>query len=170
MAAALAAQPNVDPSLTVAALTTSDDNGLPPRPVWAEIKDMDFWNAIFVSVMATFKATAEPRGRAKSKYDIRNKNDWDAVYDTLVVARDKYQNEGGAVGWIRKVRRRVANNIGPAVEASKMASKIAPNDPIATPVLGAVEVMLDVRRARAHGTPSRRTGRSCLLTMLDSRP
>lgn len=163
MAAALKARPGADDcSLMVAAPTTAwDDNGLPPRPAWTEIKDMAFWNSIFIAAIATFRETTKPvSGRSKTLYDIRTKNDWDAVYDTLVAARDKYQEEGGPVGWLRKVRRKVADNISPAVHASKIASKIAPNDLIATPVLGAVEVMLDVRHGpKPQGTPTR--ARAC---------
>ncbi|KAK4104488.1 hypothetical protein N658DRAFT_418442 [Parathielavia hyrcaniae] len=153
MAAALTARRGADDhSLVVAAPTTaSDDDGLPPRPAWAEIKDMAFWNSIFVAAMATFCETTKPvSGRSNTVYDIRTKNDWVTVYDALVAARDKYGEEGGRVGWLRKVRRKVADNIGPAVHASKVASKIAPNDLIATPVLGAVEVMLDVVKKAAQ--------------------
>lgn len=106
---------------------------------------MGFWTGIFPEAIAQFRSTTEPKGRSKTAYNIRDKHDWDMIYDTLEAARIKYRNEGGPVGWVRKVRRKVADNIGPGAEAAKIASKVVPENPYATPVLGAVEVLLDVR-------------------------
>jgi len=115
----------------------------PQRPAWQDTNAMIFWSGIFPESMVRFKCTQEPRGRSKTPYDIRDKMDWDTVYDTLDSARTKYQSSGGPVGWIRKVRRKAADNITPGAEAAKIASKVVPQDQIATPVIGAVEVLLD---------------------------
>lgn len=138
------AQPGDAPRQTIMA---PDSDGIPPRPAWTTTNAMQFWTAIFPSARAKFLLeTAEPKGRAKTPYDLRDKQDWDAVYETLGAAREKYKQDGGTVGWLRKVRRKVADNVAPGVEAAKIANKVVPNNPYSTPVLGAVEVLLDVSR------------------------
>ena len=118
-----------------------------PRPVLTDTKAMKFWNDIFSAAIDRFKSTKEPKGRSQTIYNIRDKSDWDSVYDTLTLARKKYRENGGSVGrWLRRVRRKAADNITPGVEVAKIASKVVPQNPYATPVVGAVEVLLDVRR------------------------
>ena len=119
----------------------------PPRPLLTDAKAMEFWNDIFSAAMNEFQSTKAPKGRSQTDYNIRDKSDWDSVYDTLTLARKNYEQNGGSVGqWLRKVRRKAADNITPGTEVAKIASKVLPNDPYATPVLGAVEVLFDVRR------------------------
>ncbi|KAF5847605.1 hypothetical protein GGP41_000358 [Bipolaris sorokiniana] len=124
-------------------------NGLPQRPEWTDTNAMKFWNEVFPDAMIRFKSTKEPKGRSKTVYHIRDKPNWDTIYETLELARSEYQRSGGPVGWIRKVRRKVADNITPGAEATKIASKLVPQDPIATPVVGAVEVVLDAVKTAA---------------------
>jgi len=123
-------------------------NSLPPRPAWTDTKAMQFWNTIFHAALSKFKsnpATLEPKGRSETPYSIRDKRDWDAIYSTLELARNEYQNAGGRVGWLRKIRRKAADNVAPLAAAAQTASDIAPENPYSTPVLGAVGVLLDVR-------------------------
>lgn len=89
--------------------------------------------------------TEEPKGRAKTEYSIRDVDDWDAIYDKLERARAKYQNEGGTVGLLRKVRRKAADRVVPVAETTRNVSKAAPDSIFSTPVLGAVQILLDVR-------------------------
>jgi len=140
-------QPLVPRPNNGALVASAPYNDLLPRPAWTNTNAMQFWNGIFPEAMTRFRSTTEPKGLSQTAYRIRDKHDWDAVYDMLEAARTKYQQEGGPVGWLRKVRRKVADNITPVAEAAKIASKIAPNNLFATPVLGTVEVLLDVRRA-----------------------
>lgn len=131
------------PGTSVAAPQNND--GPTARPIWTTTSAMRIWNDIFPQAMDRFRSTPKLKGGPKPDYNIRDKDDWDAVYDMLVAARAEYQVKGGVVGLLRKVRRKAADSVGPAVEIAHAASKIAPNDPYATPVLGAVEVVLDVR-------------------------
>lgn len=135
-----------------------DDEGIPPRPEWTNICAMNFWNAIFPTAMDQLRSMIEPKGRARTVFDIRNKKDWEMIYDTLEQARNKYQGEGGPVGWLRKVRRKGADNLAPVGVVVKAASKMAPSDPYATPILGAVEMLLDVRQTH--------TKKHCLVVNL----
>ena len=116
------------------------------RPEWKNANTMTFWNNVFPESMSRLQCTPEPQSRP-SAYDIRNKTDWHSVYDTLELARQKYQASGGLVGKIRKVRRKGADNITPGAEAAKIASKVVPQDNIATPVVGAIVVVLDALKA-----------------------
>ncbi|KAH7136819.1 hypothetical protein B0J13DRAFT_625450 [Dactylonectria estremocensis] len=121
----------------------ANDSSYPSRPSWTDTKAMKFWNAIFPEALEKFKATPEPKGRPKTPYSLRNEHDWDAIYEKLEKARSKYQNEGGKVGWIRKVRRKAADHVAPAAEATKSVGKLVPDNPYSTPVAGAVQVLLD---------------------------
>ena len=131
-------------ALTASGLPTL--NNTQPRPAWTDTKAMQFWNNIFLKALAKFNSTTvEPKGRSKTQYSIRDKNDWDSLYGTLELARDEYQKAGGPVGWLRKTRRKAADNIAPLAGATELASNLNPNNPYSTPVLGAVGVLLDVR-------------------------
>ncbi|KAK3299643.1 uncharacterized protein B0H64DRAFT_440003 [Chaetomium fimeti] len=126
-----------------------DGDDLPPRPDWTNINAMGFWNGIFPDAMTEFKKTKEPRGRSSTDYSIRCPESWDEIYHRLEAAQAKYQQVGGPVGWLRKMRRTVANNITPVAGAAGFGTKAAPCDPIATPVLAAVELVLDAVKTAA---------------------
>ncbi len=126
-------------------------NDLPPRPDWTSTDAMRFWNGIFPDAMAEFKKTEEPRGRSSTDYSIRSEDSWGKIYHRLEAARGKYQEVKGPAGWLRKVRRTVADNITPLAGAAGTGAKAASGDPIVTPVLAAVELVLDVSPARAGG-------------------
>lgn len=118
----------------------------PPRPVWTDTKAMQYWNTIIPQASSQFReSTTEPKRQSKSKYSIRDKNDWDSIYETLELARDDYKRAGGPVGWLRKVRRKAADNVAPLAGAAFIGLKVIPDNAYSTPVLGAVGVLLDVR-------------------------
>ncbi|KLU91597.1 hypothetical protein MAPG_10115 [Magnaporthiopsis poae ATCC 64411] len=127
-----------------------DGNDLPPRQDWANVNAMRFWNAIFPDAMTEFKRTKEPQGRSGTDYCIRSLDSWGEIYRRLEAARAKYQQAGGPVGWLRKVRRTVADNVTPLAGAVRIGAKAAPSDPIATPVLAAVELVLNAVKSAAH--------------------
>ncbi|KAH7309740.1 hypothetical protein B0I35DRAFT_453382 [Stachybotrys elegans] len=120
-----------------------DSDDLPPRSDWTHASAMKFWNGIFPDAMTEFQKTEEPRGRSGTDYSIRSPDNWDEIYHRLQAARDKYQQVGGSVGWLQKVRRTVANNITPLAGMAKFGARAALVDPIATPVLAAVELVID---------------------------
>ncbi|KAF4947332.1 hypothetical protein FSARC_13998, partial [Fusarium sarcochroum] len=96
---------------------------LPPRPIWTDYAAMKFWNGIFPQAMSKFVETDAPKKPSDASYDIRAKQDWNSVYNVLKLARNKYQEKGGKVGWLRNVRRKIADSITPGVEVAKFASK-----------------------------------------------
>lgn len=117
----------------------------PPRPEWTNTKAMQYWNTIIIEALVIFRETTkEPDGRSGSQYSIREKDDWDAIYDTLKLSQDHYKQTGGRVGWFRKIRRKAADNVAPLAGAAFIAFKAVPDNTYSTPVLGAVGVLLDV--------------------------
>lgn len=120
----------------------------PPRPEYTDRRAMHVWDSMYPAAMEGFRSTSEVHKRRPEEYNIHNAGDWDEVYAMLEQARDKYQNEGGTVGWFRKVRRKAADNVTPVQVVTSIASKMAPDNPYSTPVLGAVGMLLDVSGAR----------------------
>lgn len=116
-----------------------------PRPELTDYNAMVFWANVFPDAMTELKTTTEePKGRSDTSWSIRNKWEWVAVYEVLEDARNKYKDEGGKMGLLRKVRRKFADNVAPVASVASIASKVVPESTGATPVLGAVEVLLDV--------------------------
>lgn len=116
-----------------------------PRPVLTNINAMKFWEDILPKAMAELKSTIEPDGRSKTTYSIRDKTSWDAIYSSLEAAKFKYENKEGAANKLRDVRRKAASKIAPLEGVVKIASKVVPEGTAATPVLGSLQVLLEVR-------------------------
>lgn len=145
---------------SLAANQTVGSYGVPQRPNWTDTNAMQFWNTILPESMTRLQSTPEPNARSSTPYSIRNKYDWDEIYNALSIARAKYGETGGRMGWVRKVRRKAADNITPGADAAKIASKVIPQDKVATPVIGAVEILFDAIKVAA-------TVRNQLLTGFD---
>ncbi|KAH8810790.1 hypothetical protein F5884DRAFT_875629 [Xylogone sp. PMI_703] len=129
----------------------ADSNGLSPRLTWDDTKAMLYWNGVFSEAMGKLKSSKEePKGRSNTAYSIREKGDWDAVVDQLEAARNEYKEAGGRLGWLRTKRRKIADNIDPIAGVARVASNLAPNTVYTTPVLKAVEVILDAVKTAAR--------------------
>jgi len=104
-------------------------------------KTMECWSMIFPSAMKEFLSMAvkAPKHR-KLEYDIRNDRSWIDVYDKLESARRYYTDQTGISGGFRRVWRWTADNTtGPV----RIAAKVVPQTDIVTPVLGAVQIILE---------------------------
>ncbi|KAK7912128.1 hypothetical protein PG985_014609 [Apiospora marii] len=118
----------------------------PPRPEWTTLRAMRFWDAMFSDAMARFRSTVDVSKGRPRQYNIHEAT----VYAILERARNDYKSRGGPVGWWRRVRRKVADNaVTPLQGITAMASKMAPDDPFSTPVLGAVGILLDAANQAA---------------------
>lgn len=123
----------------------------PPRTELETTTAMRCWQLVLTDALKTFKETKEePEGRIATGYSIRDKDDWDAIYSVLESARAQYQRAKGPVGNLRRVRRKLADHISPLADAVKTASNIAPDSACTTPVLGSVELVLDVSHGSFH--------------------
>ncbi|KAJ5996437.1 hypothetical protein N7522_008097 [Penicillium canescens] len=114
-----------------------------PRPKFADIEAMEFWKRIFPGAMDQFKSSPPQSKPQSPEYNIRDKRDWQGIYQALENARAHYQNRGGAVGNLRFHLRKGADGIAPAVSVTRAVSEIAPGDPVLTPILGALVILMD---------------------------
>lgn len=123
-----------------------------PRPNWTNIEALRCWNDLFPAALNRLMSTSqEPSGRSKSEYSIRqDKSDWNAVYNVLENAKAKYEQSNKVAGMLRKT----GENIAPVAQALKIASNMDPGSPYSTPVLGAVNIFLDVRSSIQRTTSS----------------
>jgi hypothetical protein len=89
--------------------------------------------------------SSPPQSKPQSpEYNIRDKRDWQGVYQALENARAHYQSRGGVVGNLRFHLRKGADGIAPAVSVARTVSEIVPDDPVLTPILGALVILMDV--------------------------
>lgn len=116
------------------------------RPEYADVEAMKHWNRLFPIAMNMFISTAPSSKPPSPEYNIRNKREWNSVYQVLENARSQYQKKGGAVGKLNFHLRKGADNIAPVANAASIASKFAPEDRIATPILRTIVILLDVRQ------------------------
>ncbi|KAK8112602.1 hypothetical protein PG984_013128 [Apiospora sp. TS-2023a] len=130
----------------------------PPRPEWTTLRAMEFWDTMFSDAMAKFQSTVDAHKGRPERYNIhqdlkthrKQASDWEAIYAILEHARNEYQSKGGPVGWWRRVRRKATDNVvTPLQGITAIASKMAPDDPFSTPVLGAVGMLLDAANQAA---------------------
>jgi hypothetical protein len=107
----------------------------------AEVKKtMEYWNKIFPEAMTEFTGKKDIKVPDNNPtYYIRDEKSWNAVYDKLQAARERYQNKHGFLGAMRGVWRWTADNATPTLA---LIPKLTPDIPIVTPVLGAVDVLL----------------------------
>jgi hypothetical protein len=96
--------------------------------------------------MDMFISTAPSSKPPSSEYNIRNKREWNSVYQVLENARSQYQSKRGAVGKLNFHLRKGADNIAPIANPVRIASNLAPKDLFATPILGTIAILLDVRQ------------------------
>lgn len=128
----------------------TEDGTLLPRPLAQPAHALKFWDSIFSRAMDEFKNDhpVEPKNLTSSKYDyrIRTKLDWDAVYAQLELAKTNYCNETkGFTAKTRKVYRRLGRTIA---QPMMTAAKLVPQLDVVTPVLGAVQIVLEVLLTR----------------------
>lgn len=111
---------------------------------------MTFWDSIFQVSLDRFKALwpDEPQGREKSGYDysIRKKATWEDIYSQLQKAREFYDGDTKGL-WGRhaksynKTRRSIIDH---TVPIARQAVRFVPEMDYTTPVVAAVQVLVDV--------------------------
>ncbi|KAJ4409143.1 hypothetical protein N0V82_009556 [Gnomoniopsis sp. IMI 355080] len=110
---------------------------------------MEFWDSIFRKSVDRFQALwlDAPKNREKSgwNYSVRDKSTWEDVYSQLQKAREYYDGDTKglwgryAKGYTKK-RRWVVDHSGPV---ARQAVKFVPTMDYATPVIAAVQVLVD---------------------------
>lgn len=102
---------------------------------------MRYWDEIFSDAMTQLQTTLEPKIK-NSKLRIREDKAWYTIYDKLEEARSGYLKQGGRFG---EVVRWCADHTPSVTVLVKIAQGVAPSNPYSTPVLGAVQLILNVK-------------------------
>lgn len=107
----------------------------------ANTEAMKYWDEIFSDALTQLQTTSEPRIK-NTELRIRCDKGWDTIYLKLEKARSGYLKQGGQFG---QIVRWCADHTTPATVLVKIAQGVAPSNPYSTPVLGAVQLILNVR-------------------------
>lgn len=145
--ATLLAPPTADNATRLAITAPGHRPGTKPEESVHEA--LTFWKMIFPSAMKEFQSMPglEAAQHRKPAYDIRSDRTWAEVYDKLEKARDDYTRKTGISGGFRRVRRWIADK---ATAPAEIAIKVVPHMDIVTPVLAAVQIILDAVKKGAE--------------------
>ncbi|KUI60968.1 hypothetical protein VP1G_08146 [Cytospora mali] len=122
---------------------------MPPRPLAEPVAALRCWDSLFTRAMESFKVkhADEPESIVKLKYSIRDKKDWTGVFEQLETAKKQYCKEDqGFKPVFRKVYRKFAEHVAQPLLG---VSKFVPDVDYVTPVLGAVQVLLEAAKKAA---------------------
>lgn len=104
------------------------------------IKAMKYWDEIFSDAITQLQTTAEPKIK-NPELRIRYDKGWDTIYLKLEKARSGYLKQGGRFG---EVVRKFADHTTSATVLVKIAQDVTASNQCSTPVLGAVQLILNV--------------------------
>lgn len=116
----------------------------PPRQVPATVSSMKFWDSIFPSAMDKLRdsvQTPEPKALARSEFSIRTAATWDEVIGKLEKAQLRY--DGTKQGLLDRLKYR-SRKVMDYTDGVHRIVKVVPDTDIVSPVLAAVNVLLDV--------------------------
>jgi len=119
-----------------------------PRQPPSAVAAMRFWDRLFPEAMALFQAehpAPKRRAVAGDVYDIRDKPGWAAVYDELQRAKTVYDGKGSS----RHVKKGLRVFFD-KVRVVRPALNLLPDVEYLSPVVGALQVILDVSLSPPH--------------------
>lgn len=127
-------------------LAEAEQKVLPARKRAEPIAALEFWDDLFAPSMDRFvKAHATEPDEVKQRCRIRDQTDWTGVFDRLEAAKTAYcQTDNSFKATFRKVYRKTADHSGGAPMAIVDAAKDLLDVDYASPVLGALRLVLDV--------------------------
>ncbi|KAK3371796.1 hypothetical protein B0T24DRAFT_680811 [Lasiosphaeria ovina] len=133
--------------MAAATAQASPSRLIPGRPEDKPINRMNFWDDMFAPARAKFKVTVEaPEKRSETGFDIREENTWDGMYEKLRLARAQYTDKTGLGGFLKRVCRKVTDN----TQILRGIIQFVPDIDYVTPVLGAVEIILEAMKTAAE--------------------
>ncbi|KAG8354292.1 hypothetical protein FVEN_g7715 [Fusarium venenatum] len=112
------------------------------RPLAAEpMEALKFWDNLFRRAMNKLKENHPTGPGSKQEFSIRDKTDCTSVFDQLENAKEYYcKKDRSFKAKFTRIYRKVTDN---AAEPLLGASKFVPNIDYVTPVLGAVQILLE---------------------------
>ncbi|KAH6874047.1 hypothetical protein B0T10DRAFT_588237 [Thelonectria olida] len=135
---------------TASPLPPGTEHGpVPPRPLAEPSTLLTFWDSLFAPAMHQLNKAhpTEPKKNVEGRFSIRDRKDCTGVFDQLDRAKSLYIDVNkGPKAKFRKVYRKVADN---AIQPLIGAAKFVPNVDYVTPVLGAVQVLLEAAKTAA---------------------
>jgi hypothetical protein len=114
-----------------------------PRPAPAPVADMKFWDEIFPDAMELLNNETPTQSKYSEEWGIRHLTKWQEVEAKLEKARQVYGFETGSQN-VGKVRRKVRSLMDDHHVIAQQATKLVPNSEIATPIVGVINLMVDV--------------------------
>ncbi|KAF5529690.1 hypothetical protein FMEXI_14001 [Fusarium mexicanum] len=115
---------------------------IPPRQLAEQsMLALEFWDNLFDRAMAQLKENYPTEPDFKEHFGIRDKTDCTAVFDQLEKAKVSYSKKDKSFkAKFTRIYRKLADN---AAEPLLGASKFVPNIDYVTPILGAVQILLE---------------------------
>ncbi|XEV04922.1 hypothetical protein FSHL1_010209 [Fusarium sambucinum] len=115
---------------------------IPSRPLAAEpMEALKFWDSLFHRAMNQLKENHPTEPGSKQEFSIRDKTDCTSVFDQLENAKESYcKKDRSFKAKLTRIYRKVTDN---AAEPLLGVSKFVPNIDYVTPILGAVQILLE---------------------------
>ncbi|KAI0150561.1 hypothetical protein GGR57DRAFT_504220 [Xylariaceae sp. FL1272] len=114
-----------------------------PRSKPTSISDMSFWADAFPAAMTRLSREVQSSSlRDQKNWEIRSLTSWTGVQARLQEAQQQYEfpNEQTHVG---KFRRKLRSTLDKGVTPLQQGAKVVPDNDIASPVAGVIQVLLD---------------------------
>ncbi|KAF5020732.1 hypothetical protein F66182_7234 [Fusarium sp. NRRL 66182] len=115
------------------------------RPTPGPAGDMRFWDQIFPDAMKRLNEAPAIQYRGYPQWDIRTLSKWDHVQAKLQKARQVYDFEENSPQRVGRIRRKMRDVMDTHQATVQQAIKVIPNGDMASPITGAITLMLDVR-------------------------
>ena len=126
-------------------LIIPDASPLPqPRQEPDSVADMKFWDEIFPSAMERLNSESTVQSKYDAEWGIRHLSKWQDVQAKLEKARQVYDFEIGSQT-VGKVRRKMRSFMDSHHAIAQQAVKMVPNSDITTPIVGVINIIVDVR-------------------------
>ncbi|KAL7935953.1 hypothetical protein V8C35DRAFT_296460 [Trichoderma chlorosporum] len=144
------------PAIDGKSVARNQDNGqasnqLSPTSQLGDIGDPEkFWGLVFPEAIAAFviKYPKEPDGLDKLGYSIRNQKTWKSINAQLHRAREVY--DGSQVNFQGRCKRALRKLGDNAIEPTTNAVNLVPNIEYISPVLGAVQLLLNAYKVASE--------------------
>lgn len=121
------------------------------RPSYQPLQALELWDSLFSGAMTQLNQLhpQEPDHLLKSGQGIRDKTDWTQVFDQIEKAKNEYSNvDNKFKAGFRKVYRKFGDYAEPLNRMTKLVPGGGELGAVAvTPIIGCVQILLEVRAA-----------------------